>query len=116
MNCVVIINERTSIPRCIIKSQKILPDETLKDHAKQWMHDHNDNCSWSNYRCVIMNINDAPKLQNVYTIQIMLEVIVGEHIDFGRLEYWKWWFPTDNYHPSNNGRIHLIGKFFWRTI
>lgn len=46
----------------------------------------------------------------------MFEVIVGERIDFGRLEYWKWWFPTDNYHPSNNGRIHLIGNFFWRKI
>lgn len=45
-----------------------------------------------------------------------IEVIVSEHIAiFGsRLEYWKWWFPTETYHPKNNGRIHLIGKLYWR--
>ena len=46
----------------------------------------------------------------------MNNIIVGERICFGRLEYWTWWFPHKNYHPSNNGRIHLIGKFFWRVI
>jgi len=45
-----------------------------------------------------------------------LDVIVGEHRDFGRLEYWKWFFPTDTYDPKNNGRIHLFGKFYWRTF
>lgn len=45
-----------------------------------------------------------------------IEVIVSEHIQiFGsRLEYWKWWFPTEAYHSRNNGRIHLFGKFYWR--
>ena len=68
MNCTVIIDERTSIPYCIIKSQKPLSDETLKEHAKQWMNEHNDNCSWSNYRYVIMSINDAPELKRICTI------------------------------------------------
>lgn len=44
----------------------------------------------------------------------MFEVIVGEHIDFWRLEYWKWFFPHPNYEPTNNGRIHLFGNFYWR--
>ena len=43
-----------------------------------------------------------------------LDVIVGEHIDFWRLEYWKWYFPTETFSPKNNGRIHLFGKFYWR--
>lgn len=45
-----------------------------------------------------------------------MEVIVSEYIAIlgSRLEYWKWWFPTDTYHPKNNGRIHLFGKFYWR--
>lgn len=68
MNCAVIIDERTSIPRCIIKSRKTLSDEALKECAKQWIHEHNDNCPWSNYYYVIMSINDAPKLKNVYII------------------------------------------------
>ncbi len=46
----------------------------------------------------------------------MKDLITGEYINFGRLEYWKWWFPCESYHPSNNGRIHLIGNFFWRVI
>lgn len=32
------------------------------------MNEHNDNYSWSNYRYLIMNMNDAPKLKNVYII------------------------------------------------
>ena len=75
MNCVVIIEERTSIPYCIIKSKRILSDEILKNYAKQWMDEHNENCSWSNYRYIVMNINDAPKLKNVYIIQFMIELI-----------------------------------------
>ena len=69
MNCVVIIDERTSLPYCVIKSRKTLSDETLKEYAKQRMNEHADNCSWSNYRYLIMNINDAPKLKNVYVIK-----------------------------------------------
>lgn len=68
MNCVVIIEERTSLPYCIIKSKRMLSDETLKNYAKQWMDEHNDNCFWSNYRYLIMNTNDAPKLKNVHII------------------------------------------------
>ena len=68
MNCVVIIDERTSLPRCVIKSRKTLSNETLKECAKQWINEHNDNCSWSNYRYLIMNINDAPKIKNVHII------------------------------------------------
>ncbi len=44
----------------------------------------------------------------------MFEVITGEHLNFGRLEYWTWFFPHPNYDPVNNGRIHIIGKFYWR--
>ena len=40
-----------------------------------------------------------------------LEVIVGEHRDIWRFEYWLWYFPHPNYDPVNNGRIHLIGNF-----
>lgn len=45
-----------------------------------------------------------------------MDVIVSEHIAiFGtRLEWWKWWFPTETYNPKNNGRIHLIGKLYFR--
>jgi len=68
MNCVVIIDERTSLPTCIIKGRKSLSDETLKNCAKQWMNEH-DNCYWSNYRYLIMNVDDAPKLKNVYIIK-----------------------------------------------
>ena len=68
MNCVVIIDEQTSLPHCIIKGRKPLSDEKLKECAKQWMNEHDDSCYWSNYRSVIMNINDAPKLKNVYII------------------------------------------------
>lgn len=68
MNCAVIIDERTSLPYCVIKSERILSDEKLKNYAKQWMNEHDDNCSWSNYRYLIMNINEAPKLKNVYLI------------------------------------------------
>lgn len=68
MNCVVIIDERTSLPYCIIKCRKQLSDERLKEHTKQWMNEHNDNCYWSNYRYIIINGNDAPKLKNVYII------------------------------------------------
>jgi hypothetical protein len=69
MNCVVIIDEHTSLPYCVIKSKKALSDETLKEHAKQWINEHNDNCSWSNYRYVIMNINDAPKIKRINIIK-----------------------------------------------
>lgn len=68
MNCAVIIDERTSLPYCIIKGRKILSDEILEERVKQWINEHNDNCSWSNYRYLIMNMNDAPKLKNVYII------------------------------------------------
>ena len=68
MNCVVIIDERTSLPFCVIKSKRKLSNKRLKEHAEQWMNEHNDNCSWSNYRHIIMNVNDAPKLKNVYII------------------------------------------------
>ena len=68
MNCAVIIDEERSLPYCIIKSKKIVSDGVLKDYAKQWMKEHNDNCPWSLYRCVIKNVNDAPKLKNVYII------------------------------------------------
>ena len=45
-----------------------------------------------------------------------MQVIVSEHIAiFGsRLEIWKWWLPHENYEPTNNGRIHLFGKLYWR--
>lgn len=45
-----------------------------------------------------------------------MDVIVSEYIAiFGtRLEWWKWWFPTETYNPKNNGRIHLIGKLYFR--
>ena len=69
MNCVVIIDEHTSLPYCVIKSKKTLSDETLKEYAKQWINEHNDNCSWSNYRYVIMNINDAPKIKRINIIK-----------------------------------------------
>lgn len=68
MNCVVIIDEQRSLPYCVIKSRKTLSDETLKECAKQWVNEHNDNCFWSNYRYLIMNINDAPKIKNVHII------------------------------------------------
>lgn len=68
MNCAVIIDEERSLPYCIIKSKKIVSDGVLKDYAKQWMKEHNDNCPWSLYRCVIKNVNDAPKLKNVCII------------------------------------------------
>lgn len=69
MNCAVIIDEGTSLPYCVIKSKKTLSDETLKEYAKQWINEHNDNCSWSNYRYVIMNINDAPKIKRINIIK-----------------------------------------------
>ncbi len=68
MNCVVIIDERTSLPYCIIIGRKTFSDETLKKYTKRWINEHNDNCSWSNYRYLIMDINDAPKIKNVYII------------------------------------------------
>jgi len=68
MNCVVIIDEQTSLPYCVIKSERILSDEELKNYAKQWINEHNDNCSWSNYRYLIMDMNDAPKIKNVFII------------------------------------------------
>lgn len=45
-----------------------------------------------------------------------MEVIVSEYYPiFGsRIEWWDWWFPTETYHPKNNGRIHLIGKLYLR--
>ena len=70
MNCIVIIDERTSIPHCIIKGSKQLSDQKLREHAKQWINEHNDNCSWSNYRYIIMNIHDASKLKSVHNIVI----------------------------------------------
>lgn len=33
MNCLVIIDERTSLPYCIIKGNKPLSDERLKEYA-----------------------------------------------------------------------------------
>lgn len=68
MNCVVIIDERTSLPYCVIKGRKPLSNKALKEYANQWMNEHTDNCSWSNYRYLIMNKKDAPKLKNVYLI------------------------------------------------
>lgn len=41
-------------------------------------------------------------------------IITGEYINFGRLEYWKWFFPGDSTNPVNIGRIHLFGKFYWK--
>ena len=69
MNCIVIIDERTSLPYCIIKGGKPLSNEILKNYAKQWINEHNNNCYWSNYRYLIMNVDDAPKLKNVYIIK-----------------------------------------------
>lgn len=69
MNCVVIIDENTSLPYCVIKSKKTLSDDVLEEHAKQWINEHNDNCSWSNYRYVIMNINDTPKIKRIHIIK-----------------------------------------------
>lgn len=66
MNCVVIIDERISLPYCVIKGRKPLSDETLKEYANQWMNEHTDNYYWSTYYYLVMNINDAPKLKNVY--------------------------------------------------
>lgn len=45
-----------------------------------------------------------------------MDIIVSEHIAIlgTRLEWWKWWFPTETYDPKNNGRIHLIGKLYFR--
>ena len=36
------------------------------------------------------------------------QLIVGEYINIGRLELWKWFLIE----PSN--RKHLIGKLYWR--
>jgi hypothetical protein len=46
-----------------------------------------------------------------------IEMIVSKHIPiFGsRLEWWSWWFPTGAYDPKSNGRIHIIGKLYWRV-
>ena len=44
----------------------------------------------------------------------MLEVIIGEYYKLWRLEYWKWFFPHAHYDPVNRGRVHLIGKFYWK--
>ena len=62
INCAVIIDEHTSFPYCVIKSKNIVSDETLKGYAKQWITEHSD-CSWSEYRYVIMDIKDAPKIK-----------------------------------------------------
>ena len=62
-NCIVIIDEQTSQPCCVIKSKKTLSDETLTKYAKQWIGEHNSNCTWSNYRYIIMDTNDAPKIK-----------------------------------------------------
>lgn len=45
----------------------------------------------------------------------MENVIISEYTSFGRLEYWKWFFPHSKFDPVNNGRIHLFGKFYWRN-
>lgn len=68
-NCAVIIDEHKSLPYCAIKSEKALSDDALEEYAKQWINEHNDNCSWSNYRYVIMNINDAPKIKRINIIK-----------------------------------------------
>ena len=69
MNCIVIIDESRSLPYCVIKSKKTLSDEVLKKYAKQWIKEHDDNCSWSDYRYVIMNVNDAPKIKHITVIK-----------------------------------------------
>lgn len=43
-----------------------------------------------------------------------MDVIVGEYKDLWRFEYWMWYFPHPNYYPTNNGRIHLFWKIYWR--
>ncbi len=65
MNCIVILDERTSLPYRVIKSRKAVSDETLREYAKQWIYEHDDNCTCSNYRYIIMNENDAPKNKRI---------------------------------------------------
>lgn len=36
------------------------------------------------------------------------QLIVGEYINIGRFEWWKWFIVE----PQN--RKHLIGKLYWR--
>lgn len=61
--CIIIIDERTSLPIYVIKSKCTIRIDILKDKAKQWISEHND-CSWSCYRYVIIDIKDAPRIKN----------------------------------------------------
>lgn len=40
-------------------------------------------------------------------------IITGEYLKFWRFEYWQWFFPSWEYDPENNGRIHLFGKLYF---
>ena len=128
MNCIVIIDERTSLPYCIIRSNKPLSDEMLKEYANNWMNEHNNNCSWSNYRYIIMNVNDAPKLKNVHIIQFIdnmnklkaiCRIICSKHfylITAGKklnTEQLKS-KNTDDYILS--GMIQLYWELYWKSI
>ena len=42
-------------------------------------------------------------------------IITGEYVNIWRFEWWKWYFPHENYDPVNTGRIHLFGKLYFRT-
>ena len=72
-NCAVIFDNLRSMPYCVIKSKKIRSNSFLEEYARIWMHEHNDNCPWSNYRCVIMDVNKAPKLKRVEIIEDALK-------------------------------------------
>ena len=43
-----------------------------------------------------------------------MKIITGEYKNFWRFEWWDWWFPHDVYKPTNNGRIHLFGKLYFK--
>lgn len=65
--CIVIIDERTSLPVHVIKSKCTVKIDILKDHAKQWISEHNK-CSWSCYYYVVIDIKDAPRIKSKYII------------------------------------------------
>lgn len=63
--CVVIIDERTSLPVYVIKSKRPIKIDVLINRAKQWISEHNE-CSWSCYRYVVVDIKDAPRIKSEY--------------------------------------------------
>ena len=45
---------------------------------------------------------------------IKTPLITGEYKNFWRFEVWDWFLPHPDYDPACNGRVHIIGKLYFR--